>query len=287
MRRKIGAAALLFAALLIGGCGGDDGADEKTAAAGATKPDCITVPKTDGSFERVKSAGTIKVGAVDGLLPYSSSDADMSGFEIDMARYVADQLCLELKPVFVSWAGLIPALQAERFDMIFDGLFITEERKKEVDFSDPYYASGETIVVRAGNPEGIAGLEDLAGKVIGVLAGSVTVDAVKHVGAKDIKVYDDQNQILLEIGNGRLDAGYLEAPSSAWVLKKQPELKAELVKEYVPEERFNAGAALRKDDADLRAAVNLAIERLVESGKRDEIFGKYGVPYFETTDAGA
>jgi polar amino acid transport system substrate-binding protein len=281
MRLRGGAAAIVLIAMFIVGCG-DDSPSSDQAAVG--KADCITVPKTDGSFERVKSAGKIKVGAVDGLLPYSSSDKDLPGFELEMAAYVADQLCVEMEPVFVSWAGLIPALDSKRFDMIFDGLFITDERKKEVDFSDPYYASGETIVVRSGNPEGIEDLPDLAGKVVGVLAGSVTVDAVKHVGVKELKVYDDQNQILLEIGNGRLDAGYLEAPSSAWVLKKQPELEAELVTSYVPDERFNAGAALRKGDDDLRKAVNLAIQRLVESGERDRIFDRYGVPYFETTD---
>jgi polar amino acid transport system substrate-binding protein len=200
-----------------------------------------------------------------------------------MARYVASQLCVKAEPVFVSWAGLIPALNAKRFDVIFDGLFITPEREKQVQFSTPYYASGETIVVRKGNPEDIKGLQDLAGKTVGVLSGSVTVDAVKTVGAKGVKVYDDQNQILLEIGNGRIDAGYLEAPSSAWVLKKQPSLQAELVTSYIPDERFNAGVAARTSDSDLRAAVDLALERLISTKKRDEIFAKYGVPYFPTT----
>lgn len=281
MRRNL---ALLVAALAIAGslvaCGGSSGDKPTTAKAAGN---CISVPNTDGSFQRVKDAGAFKVGAVDGLLPYSSSESSNKGFEIEMADYVAAQMCVKAKPVFVSWAGLIPALNAKRFDAIFDGLFITPEREKQVQFSRPYYASGETIVVRKGNPEGIATLTDLADKKVGVLSGSVTVDAVKKVGAKDIKAYDDQNQILLEIGNGRIDAGYLEAPSSAWVLKKQPSLEAELVKSYVPDERFNAGVAVRSSDADLRKAVDLALSRLISSKKRDQIFAKYGVPYFPTT----
>ncbi len=282
MRRTL---ALLVAGLSITGtlaaCGGSSG--DKEPATAKADSNCISVPKTDGSFERVKDAGEFKVGAVDGLLPYSSSDSSNKGFEIEMAEYVAAQMCVKAKPVFVSWAGLIPALNSKRFDAVFDGLFITPEREKEVLFSKPYYASGETIVVRKGNPEGISTLSDLAGKKVGVLSGSVTVDAVKKVGAKDVKAYDDQNQILLEIGNGRIDAGYLEAPSSAWVLKKQPSLKAELVSSYVPDERFNAGVAVRKSDADLAKAINLALDRLIESKKRDEIFAKYGVPFFPTT----
>lgn len=275
------AAVTLAAALAACGSGSDDGA-KMTATAAADGRECITVPNTDGSFERIKDAGAIKLGAVDGLLPYSSSDPETRGFEIEMGEYVAEQLCVEAQPVFVSWAGLIPALNARRFDAIFDGLFITEERQKEVDFSDPYYASGETIVVASGNPEGIETLDDLAGKTVGVLSGSVTVDAIREVDAKEVKVYDDQNQILLEIGNGRIDAGYLEAPSSAWVLQRQPDLKAELVTSYVPDRRFNAGVAVRKGDDDLREAINLALERLISSEERDRIFERYGVPYFPT-----
>lgn len=273
-RKLLCLAAALALAVTGAACGGDE--EGGAAQAGA---DCITVPRTDGSFERVKEAGAIKIGAVDGLLPYSSSDPELKGFELEMADYVAEQLCVKAQPVFVSWAGLIPALEAKRFDAIFDGLFITPEREQQVLFTKPYYASGETIVVRKGNPEGIRDLPDLAGKTVGVLAGSVTVDAIKQVDA-DVTTYDDQNQILLEIGNGRIDAGYLEAPSSAFVLQKQPDLEAELVESYVPDETFNAGVAVRKGETDLQKALNLALDRLIESKQRDEIFKKYGVPYF-------
>lgn len=280
------AAVVLLVALLFSACGSGDSKDSASGDGSSTTASadgrCITVPNRDGSFQRVKDAGELKLGAVDGLLPYSSSADTDPGFEIEMGDYVAKQLCVEPKTVFVSWAGLIPALEANRFDAVFDGLFITPEREKEVNFSEPYYASGETIVVAKGNPEGIEDLADLKDKTVGVLAGSVTVDAIRSVGAKEVKTYDDQNQILLEIGNGRIDAGYLEAPSSAWVLRQQPELKAELVRSYVPDERFNAGVAVRKSDGDLLAAIDLALERMIERRARDEIFARYGVPYFPT-----
>jgi ABC-type amino acid transport substrate-binding protein len=244
---------------------------------------CINVKNTDGSFAKVKEAGVLRIGAVDGLLPYSSSDKKEPGFELEMANYVASQLCVKAKPVFVAWAGLIPGLQAHRYDVIFDGMFITPDRQKVINFSAPYYASGETIVVKRGNPEHIRNLANLKGKNVGVLKGSVTVDILKKAGVKHLTVYDTQNEILLELGNGRLDAGYLEAPSSAYVIHKQPSLKVEIVKSYVPKERYNAGVGILKSQNDLRTAINLAIRRMITTHARDRIFAKYGVPYFPTT----
>jgi ABC-type amino acid transport substrate-binding protein len=252
-------------------------------AIGSTGAKCIKVPSHDGSLAKVQQSGVLRVGAVDGLLPYSSSSSSQPGFELEMAKYVAAQLCVKLKPIFVSWAGLIPGLQAKRYDVIFDGMFITPDRLKAINFSKPYYASGETIVVKKGNPEGIHMLNDLAGKTVGVLTGSVTVDILKKAGVTDLKYYDDQNQILLELGNGRLDAGYLEAPSSAWVIHKQPTLQVELVKSYVPAQRYNAGVGILKSNNDLRAGINQAITQLASTKTRDRIFAKYGVPYYKPT----
>lgn len=232
----------------------------------------------DGSLERIKANGLVVCGT-DGLLPYSSSDDKVPGFEVEIARALAGELGVPTKHLWVSWDGLIPALTSDRCDAIINGLFITDERKKVIDFSVPYYGSGETILVRKDN-NSVKGLEDLKGKKTGVLAGSVTVAELEKRGIEPLAIYPDQNTVIIELNNGRIDAAYLEAPSAAWAIQKDPSLNIKLVTEYVPEERFNAGVGLRKGEADLKQAIDKALDKLVSSGKVSEILGHYGVPFF-------
>jgi ABC-type amino acid transport substrate-binding protein len=232
----------------------------------------------DGSFDRVKANG-LKVCGVDGLLPYSSSDAKVPGFEVEIAKAVAAKLGVESEEVWVSWDGLIPALTGQRCDVIINGMFITAERQKVIDFSVPYYGSGETILVRKDN-NAIKSLDDLKGKRTGVLAGSVTVNELEKKGIGELVVYPDQNTIIIELNNGRIDAAYLEAPSAAWALQKDPSLNVKVVKEYIPDERFDAGVGLRKGEADLKAKIDEAVGALVQEGKVATILDHYGVPFF-------
>jgi ABC-type amino acid transport substrate-binding protein len=232
----------------------------------------------DGSWERVQANG-LAVCSVDGLLPYASSDAEKPGFEVEIARALAAELGVEARMEWVTFDGLIPALTSKRCDIIVAGMFITDERKKVIDFSVPYYGSGETILVRKDNDE-IKGLEDLKGKKTGVLAGSVTVGLLEEKGVGPLAVYPDQNTIIIELNNQRIDAAYLEAPSAAWTLQNDPSLNIKVVSEYVPEERFNAGIGLRKEDADLKAKVDEALTKVIEAGKVAEALQHYGVPHF-------
>jgi polar amino acid transport system substrate-binding protein len=232
----------------------------------------------DDSWQKVKDNGLV-ICAVDGLLPYSSSDAGTPGFEVEIAQALAKELGVALKHEWVSWDGLIPALTSRRCDAIVNGMFITPEREKVISFSRPYYGSGETILVRKDNAS-IKGLADLKGKKTGVLAGSVTVNELEKKGVGPLAVYPDQNTIIIELNNGRIDAAYLEAPSAAWALQKDKSLNVKLVEEYVPEERFDAAVGLRKSDAALKARVDNAVAKLVSSGAVSDSLKHYGVPFY-------
>jgi polar amino acid transport system substrate-binding protein len=160
-----------------------------------------------------------------------------------------------------------------------NGLFITDKRKEVIDFSVPYYGSGETILVRKDNTN-IKGLNDLKGNKTGVLAGSVTVSELESRGIGPLSVYPDQNTIIIELNNGRIDAAYLEAPSAAWAIKKDSTLNVKVVTEYVPEERFNAGVGLRKEDSALKEKISAALSNMVNTGKVASALNNYGVPFF-------
>jgi len=238
-------------------------------------------PAAADALEGIKSSKKFVVCGVDGMLPYSSSDTKIPGFEVEIARKLGEKLGAEAEYTWVSWDALIPALTSKRCDAIVDGMFITPEREKVISFSTPYYASGETILVRKGDTS-VKGLADLHGKKVGALAGSVTVDHLQKEGIPDVAVYPDQNTIVLELNNGRIDAAYLEAPSAAWILTGDPSLDVRIVEEFVPDERFNAGVGLRKEDAELKAAIDAAITEMRNDGTIKAVLEGYKVPYFPT-----
>lgn len=250
------------------------------AAAIAIAPAAATA---DESLATVQSKGTLDVCGVDGLLPYSSSDPEIPGFEVEIARAMGEKLGVEVNHVWVSWDALIPALTSARCDAIINGMFITEDRLQVIDFSDPYYSSGETILVRE-DDDTVSGIEDLADKKVGVLGGSVTVDLLERKGIGDLVVYPDQNTIFLELNNQRIDAAYLEAPSAAWILRSDPSLTIRIVDTYVPDDRFNAGVGLRKGEDTLREAFNEAIAELREDGTIKASLESYRVPFYPIAD---
>jgi polar amino acid transport system substrate-binding protein len=231
------------------------------------------------ALDGVKSSQKLVVCGVDGMLPYSSSDAKTSGFEVDIAKKIAAKLGASAEYTWVTWDALIPALTSKRCDVIIDGMFITPEREKVISFSTPYYSSGETILVPKDNSS-VKTLEDLRGKKVGVLAGSVTVNELEKKGVGNPQVYPDQNTIVLELNNKRIDAAYLEAPTAAWILARDPSLNVRIVEEYVPQERFNAGVGLRKEDANLKSAIDSAIHQMRDDGTIKTILENYKVPYF-------
>ena len=256
-------------------------ASSSTASETAVSPS--EAPAGDGSLARVQEAGVFKTCAVDGLLPLSSSDPDQPGAEQLIARALADELGVEHEQVWVgTWDGLIPSLQSEECDAIVDGMFITPEREEIVDFAGPYYANAEVIVVQKDN-DSIQTLDDLKQvDQVGVLQGSVTVDILEGKGFENLKIYPDQNTIILDLSNGGVDAAYLESSSAGWALEQNPDLNAKIVEGYEPgdDEKFNNGVPVRQEDDDLRVALNDAFAALTASGELQELLAEYGIPYF-------
>lgn len=273
MRLTRGFVLVPLVAAFVASCSG-------ASTAPSVAPPTSSAPTGDGSLARVRQAGVLKVCAVDGLLPYSSSDKTTPGFEVEIAQALATKLGATAEHAWGNWDGLIAMLTSKQCDAIVDGLFITDERKKTIDFAGAEYASGEAILVPKSDTT-TKGLADLAGKNVGVLSGSVTVDLLKNAGFTDnLKIYPDQNTIILELNNGRIAAGFLEAPSAAWALKQDESLNIKLVQDYVPDERFDAGVAVRKEDKDLQAAIGDALAQMRSDGTISQILGKYGVPFY-------
>lgn len=270
-------------AMGLSACGGSSGSSSDTQSTSAAVPSAAAPSSAEaidqGVWGTVQSSGVLRSCAVDGLLPYSSSDPKQPGLEVELAGALAKVMGVTNETVWVgTWDGLIPSLTSGQCDAIIDGLFITDERKEVVDFTDPTWGSGEVLMVRK-DVDGISSLADLKDKCVGALQGSVTVDHLKAAGLEP-RIYPSQNELILDVGNGGCDAAYLESPSAGWALQQDADLDLKIVDSYKSDEIFFEGIAVDKNQPVLLEQLNSAIASVQGDGTLASILESYSIPVY-------
>jgi arginine/ornithine transport system substrate-binding protein len=211
---------------------------------------------------------------------FKTPDGKPAGFDVDIAQALCEQL--KRRCVFVEqvWDSMIPGLQARKYDVIISSMSITDDRKRVVDFSDKYYNTPSSIVVKKGTPyENPASLK---GKRIGVLKGSTqekyAMGELRPAGVTVVP-YEAQDQVYLDIRSGRLDGtvadkvevqgGFLGKPEGKDYGFVGPDLAD--VKYY----GHGVGVAMRKGQDKLRQDINTAIKTIRANGTYERISKKY------------
>jgi len=224
---------------------------------------------------------TLKIGTEGAYPPFNNLTADgkLVGFDVDIAQALCDEMKVKCEFIAQDWDGIIPALQAGKFDAIIASMSITPERLKQVDFTNKYYNTPPAIA--APKDTDIKGVtkEDLAGKTIGVQASTTHFNySTKTYTDSTVKPYPTAQEYQLDLQNGRLDAvnddivvlsQWLDTPDGACckivgTIKPVPEIHGE-----------GAGIAIRKGETDLKDQFNAAIVAIRANGKYKEINDKY------------
>lgn len=164
----------------------------------------IAIPATFAQGQK-DSSDTISFAGSGGYPPFNflNESGEVIGFDVDVAQEIADRLGMRMEYKTTAWDGIIEGLRARRYDGILGSMAITAEREKQVDFSIPYYYSGAQLLVRKDGP--IKELSDLTGShVIGLVTGTTFEQDAARLGVQ-AKLYEDDNQTLLELINGRND----------------------------------------------------------------------------------
>lgn len=250
MKRIIGLILLVMVAgALFAGCGGS------------------TEPKAPAKKKVV-------IGLDDSFPPMGFRDDknNIVGFDIDMAKEAAKRMGMEVEFKPIDWSSKEAELSAKRIDALWNGMNITEERKKNVLFSDPYMESKQLIFVLAGSP--IKGAEDLAGKVVGVQQASigeevVMKDAKLKASLKDFKKYPDCISAFMDLKAGRLDAVVTDEILGRYYMSKE-------AGKYVAIEKALGevgvyGVGFRKDDKELRDKVQTVLNEMKKDGTSAKI----------------
>lgn len=247
-----------------------------------------TAPSGGGSvLERARGAGTIRIG-IAGEEPYGFTGVDgvVTGEAPEIARVVLQAMGIgEVEAEQVDFGSLIPALNANRYDMVCAGMNITAQRCQQAAFSTPDYTALTALLVPTGNPEGVATFAEVAAKnlKLAVLSAAVEQGYAEAAGvpAANISPYDDQNALLQAVTAGRANAAALTDISLKWLAAKNPQAGVEVTPGFTPivngQEVVSAGGfVFRRADNDLREAFNTELRTIHGNGRWVQVASPFG-----------
>jgi len=194
-----------------------------------------------------------------------------TGFDIELTEALAKAMGKKVEWIDIDFKGLIPGLISKRFDMAVSAIYITDERKKVVDFTDSYYAGGLVAMVKDNNAT-IKKLADLDGKKVTVQVGTKSVGYLQQNFPKVQRVEVEKNQEMFNLVDiGRADAAVTGKPAAFQYVRTRPGLR--VLDEQLTTEEY--GMALRKDTPELTKAVNAALAKLKADGTYAAIVKKW------------
>lgn len=270
------------------------GAAAAMAAVPTALVGCSRVEKA-GGVEDIIKRGYITVGFA-GEVPYGfTKNGRITGEAPEVARAVLQAMGIkEMRGTQVSFDALIPSLVKGDFDMIAAGMFITEQRCKQILFSDPDYVAPNAFLVPKGNPKKLSTFDSAAqAKVtIGALTGAVEVDFAKKAGVPedDVKSLPDPATAWNELESGRIDAIALTRISLQTLLDQHKGAPFEITEPFFPvvdgkEQKNGGGFGFAKESKELRDAFNAKLVEFKRQNRIAPIIKPFGFIEKEATDA--
>jgi polar amino acid transport system substrate-binding protein len=263
------AAAFAALALALTACGNGDDTTDATDGDGG---DDVSAEELD-----LVAAGTLTVCSDVPYPPFefedSSAPSGYSGFDIDLMQEVADRLDLDLTVVEVGFDGLQSGatLAAGQCDVAASAMTITEERAQNLNFSEPYYDSLQSLIVLADGD--ITSLEDVAGQSLGVQRGTTGADYAEENAPDDTEIvdFDSGPDLFTAMQAGQIVAGLQDLPVNVEQVNNDDSF--EIVEEFDTGEQYGFAAAQGNDP--LIDAINAQLAEMRDDGTYDEIYDRY------------
>lgn len=256
MKKYLLGAGVIFLMIILAACGGSKNANSSADG---------------GTLAAIKKKGEIHV-AIEGAYPpynFINDKNELEGFDADIANEVAKKLGVKAVLVVNPWDSMIPALTGKKFDIIISDMAITEERKKKVSFSDPYFTTGNQLFVP--QDSAIKAPKDMKGKKIGVTISTTAAEMATKNGA-DVKLYKNDFLAFEDLTAGRLDGVATDQGVGAKIiLDRNYAFRA--VDGLLNTEK--AGMTIRKEDNELREEINKIIAEMQKDGSFEAISKKW------------
>ena len=206
---------------------------------------------------------------------FKGDSGEVEGFDADLIKAIGEAEGLETTIKHIEWDGLFPALESGDINVIISGMTITEERKAEYDFSEPYFEATQIICVREDSD--IETLDDLVGKIIGVqqnTTGHFAVQKIEGVKEDDIKKFPYLPDALMNLGTGSVDVVVGDAPVVMNYIVTNPESGFKTIKSDDFEKEYY-GICVKKGNTELLERINSGLKKVKDDGTYDEIYKKY------------
>lgn len=232
-------------------------------------------------WTEIEEAGEIVVGTSGTLIAASYYDGDeetedqLTGYDVEVMREIAKRLGVDVKFEIMGIDSMLPAIKSGRIDVAANDIEVTDKRKKEFNFSDPYKYSYTTMVVRKADNSGINSLEDLKGKKYGGGATTIFGQIAEHFGAEIVTYGNAPNEAYLrDVHNGRTDVIINDYYLCKFGVGAFPEFDIHLH----PDLKFHPteqAVIIPKDEDELTAKINEAINEMREDGTLTELAEKF------------
>lgn len=229
-------------------------------------------------LQEVKDRGTLRVGVMGTYQPYNflNENKEMDGFDVDIAKEVAKRLGVEAEFVAQEFSGMIAGLKTNKFDVVISQMTITDERKKQMDFTKPYITNHVKVIVQEANNT-IKSVDDFKGKNIGVGLGTndetyLRTELMPKVGDFTIKTYDDVITSLKDLDTGRIDATINNMYAIKPIVEKNG-FKIKTVGEPVKSDQ--AGIAVRKGNEPFLKELDRILAEMKADGTYKNIYMKW------------
>ena len=234
-------------------------------------------------MDEVKKRGTLVVGMEAAYVPYEFfKDGKIIGYDPDIIDHFIPKLGVKVQLVDTAWNGIIPALYANKFDVIISAMTITKERAEKVLFSMPYADASNAVLLRAGEDR-IKTADDLSGRIVGVQIGSAAAGIIKTFEAKlkdkgkpgyaDVKQYEHYPEAYQDLLNKRIDA-VVNSRSTMMVVMRDAPGKFKLMP-GISDITAYFGMAFRKEDTALQAFCNEQLAGLKKNGELAKLQEKW------------
>jgi polar amino acid transport system substrate-binding protein len=244
----------------------------------------VTLAHAETTLERIRRTGEVRIGyANEAPYAYTLPDGRVTGESPEIIRVVMAKLgAKKVDTVLAEWGALIPGLQAGRFDLIAAGMYVTPERRQQVLFTDPHFQVRDTLLVARGNPKHLTSYAAIAKNndaKVAVMAGTAQYAYARQAGIPEARILQVPSTIaqLQAVRTGRADA----AAGTRLTMK---DLAAKGGKAVEAIDNFNddpahigyGAFAFRKQDQDLRDAVNAALKQWLGSDEHLKVVAPFG-----------
>ncbi|MBB3015991.1 glutamine ABC transporter substrate-binding protein [Cupriavidus alkaliphilus] len=227
---------------------------------------------TLGTAAHAQDSNVLRV-ATDATFPPMEfiENGKRTGFDVELVEALAKTMGKQVEWTNIDFKGLIPGLVSRRFDMAVSGIYITPERRKVVDFTEPYYTGGLVALVKSGNNT-INKPEDLNGKKVSVQVGTKSVSFLRDTYPQVQRVEVEKNQEMFNLVEiGRADAAVTGKPAAMQYVKTRGGLR--MVEQQLTTEEY--GMAVRKDTPELTRALNAALAKVKADGTYAKLTQKW------------